>query len=268
MTAQHRPDPEKTAGNQELPSTLPRWLVLDHLRGAALVAMIGYHAAWNAVNFGFTAWTVERDLALQVSARYIAGSFLLISGLAIALAATRSQRPLYAMPRYWRRLAMVAGAAALVSAATFIALPSAPIYFGILHHIAFTGLVLAALAHAHPFLAIALGALVLIGDSLLALPALNHPSIIWLGLGTAAPITADWVPVFPWLAAGLFGFGLGKAYIIPWLAGRAATQGATPMQPQARPDPLGWMGRHSLAIYLIHQPILVGLMMAYRSLSS
>lgn len=222
--------------------------------------MIIYHAAWNAVNFGLVGWTIERDLALQVSARYIAGTFLVISGIAIALATARISGPLYASRRYWRRLALVAGAAVLVTGATFIAIPNAPIYFGILHQIVFTGLVLAALAHTHAFLAIALAALVLIGDSLLALPALNHPSTIWLGLGTRAPITADWVPVFPWLAAGLIGFGVGKAYLVPWLAKRPSRARSGGV--------LGWMGRHSLAIYLIHQPILVGLIMAYNAVAN
>ncbi|MGD1886738.1 MAG: DUF1624 domain-containing protein, partial [Cohaesibacteraceae bacterium] len=243
-----QPASEPSSTQESISTATPaRWMLLDQARGAALIAMIIYHAAWNAVNFGLVGWTIERDLALQVSARYIAGTFLVISGIAIALAAARINEPLYASRRYWRRLTLVAAAALLVTGATIIAIPNAPIYFGVLHQSVFTGLVLAALAHAHAFLAIALGALVLIGDSLLAVPALNHPRTIWRGLGTRAPITADWVPVFPWLAAGRIGFGVGKAYLTPWLSKRP---------PQERTSGLlGWTGHHSLAIYLIHQPI-------------
>ena len=260
MTASQTPDAATPMNADGRPAPMARWTLLDQLRGAALLAMIVYHGAWNAVSFGLIDWTIERDLVLQISARYIAGTFLVISGVAIALTASRAAAPLYTSRRYWRRLAIVAAAAMLVSVATFIAIPDAPVYFGILHQIAFTGLVLAAIAHAHPFLPIAIGALVLVGDGLLSLPVLNHPAVIWLGLGTGAPVTVDWVPVFPWLAAGLIGFGLGKTHIVPWLAKRHTAPSAK------RAGPLAWMGRHSLAIYLVHQPVLVGLIMGYLAL--
>lgn len=243
-------------------SPLARFGLLDQARGLALVAMIIYHALWDGFQFGLLIWTPERDQAMRLAAQIIAGSFLTISGLSLALSSAASEIPLIRRRSFWKRTGIVAGAAVLVSAASFIALPQAPIYFGILHHIAFASVIVACVATQHPFLAAALAALVVVIKASIALPALNHPSTIWLGLGTEVPVTADWVPVFPWLAAGLLGFAIGKHMLIPWLQSRPPSPQQT-QNPRPR-DPLTWMGRRSLVIYLIHQPVLIGLIYLYQ----
>lgn len=239
-----------------------RLVALDLARGTALIAMIIYHAFWDGLQFGLIGWTLERDLLLQQSARLIAGSFLLVAGVSIALASARSGQLLVNKRGFWKRFALLAGAAALVSVATFFALPQAPIYFGILHHIALSSVILALLTPLPAFFLVALGAGVLLTNAYVGIELLNHPATIWLGLGTKAPITADWVPLFPWLAAGLIGLGVGKMFIVPWIASRPP-QGDKPAKPNALIRLLTWMGKHSLAIYLIHQPILIGLIQAY-----
>lgn len=236
-------------------------MALDRARGAALIAMIIYHAIWDGLQFGLIGWTLERDLLLQQSAKLIAGSFLLIAGVSMAFASARFEKPLVSQRDFWKRVAMVAGAAILVSIATFFALPQAPIYFGILHHIALSSVILALLAPLPAFFLVAIGAAVLMINAYVSVEALNHPATIWLGLGTQTPITADWVPVFPWLAAGLIGFGVGKMFIVPWIASRPPQGEKT--KPNALAHLLTWMGQHSLAVYLIHQPVLIGLIQIY-----
>ena len=240
------------------PQPKPRFDALDRVRGFALLAMIIYHALWDGFQFGLVTWTLERDLAMQMAAKIIAGSFLLVSGVSLALAADASQTPLLRSRSFWKRTGFIAAAALLVTVATFFVLPQAPVYFGILHHIALAGIVIAALAPFHPFVAAAGAAAVLIANEVIAVPALNNPAIIWLGLGTQPPNTADWVPMVPWLAAGLLGFALGKQMLVPWLASRPPS-----MDAPAR-DPLAWMGRKSLFVYLIHQPILIGIILFYQ----
>lgn len=234
---------------------------LDRARGVALVAMIIYHALWDGLMFGLIDWTLERDAAMRLSAQIIAGSFLFISGVSLALAASSNAQALLRRRSFWKRFAMVAGAAVLVTVATFFALPQAPIYFGILHHIALASVLIALVSPFHPFLAAAVAAVALILHESIAVAALNHPATIWLGLGTQAPVTADWVPLFPWLAAGLLGFAITKQMLVPWLASRA------PSPTETKNDPLLWMGKRSLAVYLIHQPILIGLIMGYQWLT-
>ncbi|MEM6710962.1 MAG: heparan-alpha-glucosaminide N-acetyltransferase [Pseudomonadota bacterium] len=244
-----------------------RWVLLDRARGFALLAMIVYHALWDGFLFELLTPTLERDAAMRLAAQFIAGLFLVISGVSAALTAGMTRASLFKARHYWRRFAILCSAAALVSAATFIALPDAPIYFGILHHIAFASLVLATLQRLHPFVPAALAAFVVIVDDTVAAPIMDNPLVIWLGLGTRAPITADWVPVFPWMAASLLGYASGRQWIVPWLRSKP---GRDKMAEETRtparfymPDILALGGRHSLAIYLIHQPILIGIIQLY-----
>lgn len=245
---------------------LARFALLDQARGLALVAMIIYHALWDGFQFGLLTWTFERDQAMRLAAQIIAGSFLVISGLSLSLADAGSETPLLRRASFWKRTAIVAGAAVLVSAVSFVALPQAPIYFGILHHIALAGVVIALLAPLHAFAKAAMAALVVIFSANVAVPALNHPTVIWLGLGTQPPVTADWVPVFPWLAAGLLGFAVGKQFLVPWLQSKPPMPEAAAAQ--IRRNPLAWMGQRSLVIYLIHQPILIGGIVFYQWVDS
>ena len=103
-------------------------------------------------------------------------------------------------------------------------------------------------------LVMASAALVLAAPHLVDRDAFAAPTLAWLGLGSSVPITNDYVPVFPW-------FGMV-------LAGVAATQALLPAIRRLarwRADAglgraLVWAGRRSLAIYLVHQPILLGVL--------
>ena len=84
----------------------------------------------------------------------------------------------------------------------------------------------------------------------------DPPWLLWLGLGEALPNTLDWRPLLPW--AGVVFLGLGVARlpgVLTWLK--------RPDRWRAGSAPARWIcfaGRHSLPIYLVHQPILIGLL--------
>jgi uncharacterized membrane protein len=64
----------------------------------------------------------------------------------------------------------------------------------------------------------------------------------------------DYVPLIPWAAPALAGIAVAKALRIDRWQGRP---------PTATLRALSFPGRHSLVIYLIHQPILIGLFNAW-----
>ena len=78
------------------------------------------------------------------------------------------------------------------------------------------------------------------------------------GLGEALPNTLDWRPLLPW--AGVVFLGLGATRlpgVLKWLK--------RPDRWRAKSAParaISFAGRHSLPIYLVHQPILIGLLAA------
>ena len=85
------------------------------------------------------------------------------------------------------------------------------------------------------------------------LPLFDAPGLNWIGLMTHKPATEDYVPLFPWLGVVLIGIAVGT-----WLSAKDFE----PLRPVARTAPawLTWLGRHSLLVYMVHQPVLLGIM--------
>ncbi|MGU3359233.1 DUF1624 domain-containing protein [Methylobacterium sp. M6A4_1b] len=240
------------------PSTSPaaprfRYAALDAARGLALVAMALYHATWD---FGALRLTPE-NYALtppgRLAAHGIAGSFLILVGIGLVLmnGARFAARP------FLLRLARIAGAAALVTVATLVADPSSYIFFGILHCIAVSSVLALPFVRVLPGWAAILGAaLVLAGPYLISGGILDAPILSFLGLGRGTPQTNDYVPLFPWFGLVLIGMA-AALYGLPAFR-RTRLAGWSPTGRTTRG--LAWAGRHSLAIYLIHQPILMALL--------
>ena len=86
-------------------------------------------------------------------------------------------------------------------------------------------------------------------------PLFNQKTWSWLGFWQVPPPTNDLVPVFPWFGAVLLGIIATRLVLASDLAARLAA-----IAPSGRlPRLLAFMGRWSLLIYLLHQPILLGL---------
>jgi len=179
----------------------------------------------------------------------IAIAFLFIVGVSLVVARARGA----GSRAFWRRFFLVAGAAALVSLGTYIAFPQAFVFFGILHCIALASLLAAPLLPL-PWSAALLAALVAaLAPMLFASPAFDTPWLNWIGLSTFEPLTNDYRPIVPWSAAVFAGVAAAKFW---------AARGWGAIGGNLEAGPLPWLGRHSLALYLIHQPLLFGLFAA------
>lgn len=228
--------------------TLGKRLVwLDGARTIALVCMIVFHFARDLELFGILPAGTTLTGGWAVFARLIAGSFLFFAGLSLVLAHRNSFR----LKAWAKRLVMILGAAGLISVATFIAFPERFIYFGILHAIGFASIVGLTFLRV-PFWVTGLSAAaVLIFGFAPNIPLFQSPWLAWTGLSETVRPSLDFIPVFPWLAAFLL--GMAVAQCLP------DTKHGTPTGPSNQINILTWPGRHSLAIYLVHQPILIGL---------
>lgn len=234
---------------QANPSAGGRIELVDFGRGVALLAMFVYHFAYDLAHFRLIGVDVVNDPGWRAFARLIAGSFLAIVGFSLVLAMRKG----FNREAYLRRLVLVACAAALVSIVTWFALPDIFIFFGILHHIALASLL------ALPFLFLPTPVVALAAVVVFALPLalgyhlFDEDWLAFLGFGPW-PITADFVPVFPWFGSVLAGMVLARLVLAKapeggWRRWRATS---TP----ARIVALG--GRNSLFVYLVHQPLLIG----------
>lgn len=234
------------------PGPSPRLPALDVARGVAVAAMVGYHLAWDLSFLRLVETDIGAHPAWQWVARSIAGSFLALVGVGLVLAHGRGLRA----RAFLRRLAVVAGAAGLVSAATLLAFPDRWIFFGVLHCIAVSSVLALPFLRLPLPLVVATAGLVLAAPRWLTSPVLDGGMLDVLGLGLVTPLTNDYVPLFPWFALVLVGVAGGRVGL-PRLAGRAGA----PAGPFRRA--LAWAGRRSLPVYLLHQPVLLGLLWGY-----
>jgi uncharacterized membrane protein len=130
--------------------------------------------------------------------------------------------------------------------------PGEFIFFGILHAIAVSSVLGLAFLRVPIPVVIAAALFCFLAPALIAGAFFDEPALVWLGLSTYRPRSNDFVPLFPW--SGVVLCGVAAARLAPrlWPAGQTL--------PQIRlARSLSWAGRHSLPIYLIHQPLLFGL---------
>ena len=230
---------------------------LDALRGMAIVWMTVFHVCFDLNHFGYLTQNFYVDPFWTWQRTAIVSLFLFTAGLGQAVAVQQGR----SWPRFWRRWVLVAGSALLVSVGSYLMYPQTFIYFGVLHGMAVMLLIVRLTARWGRWLwllgglAIAIKFIAAYAHGISAqADFLNQNWFNWLGLISRKPITEDYVPIIPWLG------------VMWW--GMAAGQWALQNRPQwmARPvgragQPLAWLGRWSLSYYLLHQPVLIGVLM-------
>ena len=238
--------------------THPRFDTVDALRGVAIVWMTVFHFCFDLNQFGYikqnfyvdTFWTYQRATIVTL--------FVFCAGLGQAIAVNQGQTT----QRFWKRWAQVAGCALLVTAGSYWMYPRSFIYFGVLHGMSLMLIVcrftapwrlwlwpLGAAALAMPFIAASAN------SNWASIDFLNQKTFNWLGLISKKPVTEDYVPLLPWLGVMWWGMAAGQALLARWPALLA--------QPLPKAlSPAAWLGRWSLSWYMLHQPVMIGVLTA------
>lgn len=229
-----------------------RALWLDVARGGAVVAMMVYHLAFDLALFGLVDWPVVTGMPWRIFAAAIASTFIFAAGVSLAYAHAERIR----WRTFWRRVGILAAAAAAVTVATLIAMPQAPVFFGILHAIATFSVLALPFLRLPVWTCFAGAALLFVLQHTAKLPVFQPIWFYPLGLAPVPPVTVDYEPIVPWFAITLLGVAAGR--LVRPEAGSPAgvVDGA-----------LVLLGRHTLAIYLLHQPIFFAALTAYVQLA-
>jgi uncharacterized membrane protein len=239
--------------------TGPRIPAVDLARTAALGAMASFHLTFDLELFGLIARGTTTSGFFWYYARAIAGSFLFLAGLSLWLGHGGGIR----WRAFLRRLAIVAGAAALVTAATRIAMPQAYVFFGILHAIAVSSVIGLAFLRLPAALTLSAAAVALWLPGVARGGIFDHPWLVWTGLSSIVLVSVDFEPVFPWVAPFLAGIAAGRIGARAGLWDRLA---GWPADSRRLWRVLAWPGRNSLLVYLVHQPVLIALVRAWAAL--
>lgn len=222
---------------------------LDALRAVAILWMAAFHFCFDLNYYHFIHQSFTTDPFWLVQRTCIVTLFLFCAGFGQAVAWEQGQR----WPRFWRRWAQVAGCALLVSAGSYQMFPHSFIYFGVLHGIAVMLIVTRVTANAGRWLWLA-GAVAIALPRLVQHPWFDTRLTNWIGLITHKPVTEDYVPLLPWIGVMWWGLAAGQ-----WVLAnrREWVTGALPKALQ----PFAVLGRWSLSFYMVHQPVLIGLLL-------
>ena len=234
--------------------------LLDEIRGFAILCMVFFHGFYDmAVLFGFSSGESLYDFFLPAEP-FFAGAFILISGISSRLSHSNLKRGLKLL------LIAISITAVTILILPLFDIPDEQIYFGILHFLAAAILLFALLrplldkigAPAGIIISVMLYIFTVdIGTGHVGFPRLLEfeiPSrfylckwLLPLGLPNFTVNSADYFPILPWIFVFLVG-----TYI-----GIYAKEGRFPkFAYKSRVPAFQFLGRHSLLIYLVHQPIL------------
>ena len=224
---------------------------VDGLRGVAILLMIAYHFSYDLSYFGFVRFDFYGDPFWLHARTLILGLFLFLVGISLVLATGSRLRP----RRYLARLGLLVGSATIISLSSYLMFGPRWIFFGVLHFIAVASAVGLVFVR-RPWLALGIGAGLILLDRLFAHPWFNQPAWQWFGLMTYKPPTEDYVPFVPWFGVVLLGIFAGHR-----LFRRSPAPALTRWRSQLPPARLlAFAGRNSLWIYLLHQPLLLGVL--------
>jgi uncharacterized membrane protein len=234
-----------------------RFWEVDFLRGWAIVLMVLFHSVYDLNYFGGYDIDLSRGIWFYL-ARFTASLFLLLVGVSLVLSYSRArllgEEDLFRF-RLLKRSAWIFSLAMGITLVTYLSIGKGFIVFGVLHLIGISLLL------AYPFLRqhsqnFIFGSFFIAVGLYLQKVNVEFPWLIWLGMAPQDFYSLDYVPIFPWFGVILMGMSLGdllypgyrRRVTLPDLADSLFVRWLT------------FLGRNSLAIYLIHQPVLLALL--------
>jgi uncharacterized membrane protein len=242
--------------NQQL-SGVQRYRLLDQLRGLTFISMCLYHASWDLVYLFGVQWSWYTSWLGALWQQSIGWTFVLLSGFCMSLG------------RHWFQSGVtVLAGGAIVSLATLLVMPDSAVRFGVLTLLGsamlLTGMIKPLLQRAPAWLGFAASMLLFSGSYWLAqgrlgwgAVALHVPSAFYANYATAylgfpqeSFCSADYYPLLPWIFLFWAGYYLYQGM----------GENAKKILCVSVCTPLGWVGRHTLLLYLLHQPVIYGIL--------
>lgn len=236
-----------------------RYWEIDALRGVAIIMMVIFHLMWDFWFFRILPEVVLYAGFWKYFQRTTAILFLLLVGVSL----TVSRRRVLETPgkqklaaKFLLRGLRILGWGLVISLGVW-ASGTGYVHFGILHLIG-ASIILAYPLLAYRWLNLALWAGLFVAGSFVQTLRVDFSWLVWLGLRPLGYAPNDYFPLIPWFGVVLLGVFIGNTLYQP-------TGRLIPLPDLSNAPPirlLQWLGRHSLPIYLVHQPLLLVILYA------
>lgn len=241
-----------------------RFWEIDFLRGIAIILMVAYHFLFDLNFFGIYSLNIFSGF-LWIFPRFIASIFIFLVGVSLYLSYTRAElsgiyiKDRYFFLKYLKRGMWIFSLGLVITMATWIFIREEYILFGILH---FIGL---AIILEYPFLKynqkykylnLGTGLIFIVTGLYLTSFTFNFDWLLWLGFIPQNLVTVDYFPLLPWLGVVSFGIFAGGLLYRDY-----QRRFKFPDFSHYKPVSIfTFLGKHSLILYFIHQPILMVLL--------
>jgi uncharacterized membrane protein len=240
-------------------ATRQRLWEIDALRGVAIVMMTIFHLMWDLRYFGVLPHVVLYAGFWKYFQRTTAITFLLLVGVSLTVshhhALVRQPAPTSLFRKFFGRGLRIFALGLGLSLVVWVA-QMGYVHFGILHLIG-ASVVLAYPLLRFRWLNLALWALLFWAGGWVQTLRVDHPWLVWLGVQPTGYAPNDYFPLIPWFGVVLLGIFLGNIFFPD-----SRRLWPLPDFPAFLPFRLlQFLGRHSLLIYLVHQPLLIALLL-------
>lgn len=233
-----------------------RYWEIDFFRGIAIIMMITYHILFDLSFLQILSFSLHSTPFL-IFLYPIGTLFLLLVGISLVLSYRRYKDKNKKYPpftKYLKRGSFLFLIALVITIITWFYPHEGFIVFGVIHCIGIS-IILSYWFIPKPNIALPVGIILIILGIMIRNLTTTNPYLFFLGITTPSFYTLDYFPLIPWLGIILIGIFLGQ-YLSPYLEKKYIT---VQIQPQLT-IPITFLGKHSLTIYLVHQPILFAIL--------
>ena len=233
-----------------------RYFELDAARGVALILMILYHILFCLYFFktGLAPWFDPYTM----SGAPIAFLFVVIAGVSLVLSTGRETRPVRAAKKLFFRGLYLLCFAAVITIVTRLVYPAETVVFGILHLLGVSTILTIpfVVMKVKPYIPLVFGIICIALSPIVSL--LRGPAfLIPFGITYNGFATLDYEPLIPWFGVVLLGVALGSVVYKDGIRHGILTRLGEMPRGFA---PLCFIGRHTLIIYLVHVPVIIGVL--------
>ena len=229
---------------------MQRFWQVDASRGLALIFMLVSNFVTDLQYFkGYSSFGNVWFAFAQLTAFM----FIFLVGFSLVLSYNRAAKENKAnFVKYLKRGLWIFGLGLLITFVSYLFIGADYIRWGVLHLIGVSIILAYPFLKAKPVWPAVMGLLFIVAGWIAGQVTLTTNWLLPVGFTTTSFSSVDYFPLLPWFGVALLGICFAKACY-------SNINNLQTSKPKFKP--LCWLGRHSLLIYLLHQPIFLALLL-------